>query len=82
MLTEADIRAELPALRKYARRLGRRIDAEDLIQDTLTHAWGQTSPLPWRRRAGLAVYGHAQCLCFKDEAHFCQTTRRQRVFAR
>ena len=41
MLTEADIRAALPALRKYARRLGRRIDAEDLIQDTLTHAWAK-----------------------------------------
>ena len=42
MLTEADIRAALPALRKYALKLTRRvIDAEDLIQDTLTHAWAK-----------------------------------------
>jgi RNA polymerase sigma-70 factor (ECF subfamily) len=41
VLTEADILRALPALRKYARRLGRRIDAEDLIQDTLTHAWAK-----------------------------------------
>ena len=40
MLTEADIRAALPALRKYGLKLTRRvIDAEDLIQDPLTHAW-------------------------------------------
>ena len=39
MLTEADIRAALPALRKYALKLTRRvIDYEDLIQDTWTHA--------------------------------------------
>jgi DNA-directed RNA polymerase specialized sigma24 family protein len=42
VLTEADIRAALPALRKYALKLTRRvIDAEDLIQDTLTHAWAK-----------------------------------------
>ena len=42
MLTEADIRAALPALRKYALKLTRRvIDGEDLIQDTLTHAWAK-----------------------------------------
>lgn len=42
MLTEADIRAALPALRKYALKLTRRVvDAEDLIQDTLTHAWAK-----------------------------------------
>jgi RNA polymerase sigma-70 factor (ECF subfamily) len=42
MLTEADIRAALPALRKYALKLTRRvIDAEDLIQDTLTRAWAK-----------------------------------------
>jgi DNA-directed RNA polymerase specialized sigma24 family protein len=39
VLTEADICAALPALRKYALELTRRvIDAEDLIQDTLMHA--------------------------------------------
>jgi len=32
----------MPALRKYALKLTRRvIDAEDLIQDTLTHAWAK-----------------------------------------
>ena len=42
MLTEADIRAALPALQKYAFKLTRRVvDAEDLIQDTLTHAWAK-----------------------------------------
>jgi len=42
MLTEADIRGALPALQKYARKLTRRVfDAEDLIQDTLTHAWAK-----------------------------------------
>jgi RNA polymerase sigma-70 factor (ECF subfamily) len=42
VLTEADIRAALPALRKYALKLTRRvIDAEDLIQDTLTRAWAK-----------------------------------------
>ena len=41
MLTEADIRAALPALQKYARRLVHRVDAEDLLQDALTHAWAK-----------------------------------------
>jgi RNA polymerase sigma-70 factor (ECF subfamily) len=42
VLPEADIRAALPALRKYVLKLTRRvIDAEDLIQDTLTHAWAK-----------------------------------------
>jgi RNA polymerase sigma-70 factor (ECF subfamily) len=42
VLTEADIRRALPALQKYARKLTRRVlDAEDLIQDTLTHAWAK-----------------------------------------
>jgi RNA polymerase sigma-70 factor (ECF subfamily) len=41
VLSEADILGALPSLQKYARRLVRRIDAEDLIQDTLTHAWAK-----------------------------------------
>jgi RNA polymerase sigma-70 factor (ECF subfamily) len=42
VLTEADIRRALPALQKYAHKLTRRVlDAEDLIQDTLTHAWAK-----------------------------------------
>src|SRR5271168_170281 len=42
MLTEADILGALPALRIYALKLTRRfIDAEDLIQDTLMHAWAK-----------------------------------------
>jgi RNA polymerase sigma-70 factor (ECF subfamily) len=41
VLTEADILGALPALQKYARRLVHRVDAEDLIQDTLTHAWAK-----------------------------------------
>ena len=41
MLTEADILGALPALQEYARRLVHRVDAEDLIQDTLTHAWAK-----------------------------------------
>ena len=42
MLTEADIIGALPALRRYARKLTRGVvDAEDLIQDTLTHAWAR-----------------------------------------
>ena len=42
MLTEADIIGALPALRRYARKLTRGVvDAEDLIQDTLTHAWAK-----------------------------------------
>jgi len=48
MLTEADIRGALPAL-QHARKLTRRVfDAEDLIQDTLTHAWAKRSALSWR----------------------------------
>jgi len=42
MLTEADILGALPALRRYARKLMRAVvDAEDLTQDTLTHAWAK-----------------------------------------
>jgi RNA polymerase sigma-70 factor (ECF subfamily) len=42
MLTEADILGALPALRRYARALTRGVvDAEDLTQDTLTHAWAK-----------------------------------------
>jgi len=42
VLSEADIRAALPALRRYALKLTRRvIDAEDLIQDTLTLRQGE-----------------------------------------
>ena len=42
MLTEADILGALPALRRYARKLTRGVvDAEDLIQDTLAHAWAK-----------------------------------------
>jgi RNA polymerase sigma-70 factor (ECF subfamily) len=42
VLTEADIRGALPALQKYARTLTRHlIDAEDLVQDTLTRAWAK-----------------------------------------
>ena len=42
MLTEADILGALPALRRYARKLtGAVVDAEDLTQDTLTHAWAK-----------------------------------------
>jgi hypothetical protein len=44
VLTELDIRGALPALQKYARALTRQVvDAEDLLQDTLTQAW-----LLWR----------------------------------
>jgi RNA polymerase sigma-70 factor, ECF subfamily len=40
VLTEPDIRGALPALQKYARALTRHdVDAEDLLQDTLTQAW-------------------------------------------
>jgi RNA polymerase sigma-70 factor, ECF subfamily len=47
VLTEADIRAALPALRRYALKLTRRvIDAEDLIQDTLMHAWAKRARYP------------------------------------
>jgi RNA polymerase sigma-70 factor (ECF subfamily) len=82
MLTEADIRAALPALLKYALKLTRRvIDAEDLIQDTLTHAWAKRARYLDRDAPSLSLYCYAQCLCFRDQAHFCQTTRRQRVFA-
>lgn len=42
MLTEADIRGALPELQKYARTLTRHaVDAEDLVQDTLTQAWAK-----------------------------------------
>jgi DNA-directed RNA polymerase specialized sigma24 family protein len=42
VLTEPDIRGALPALQKYARALTRHaVDAEDLVQDTLTQAWAQ-----------------------------------------
>jgi RNA polymerase sigma-70 factor, ECF subfamily len=42
VLTEPDIRDALPALQKYARALTRHVvDAEDLVQDTLTQAWAQ-----------------------------------------
>ena len=42
MLTEADLLGALPALRRYARKLTRAVvDAEDLLQDTLTHAWAK-----------------------------------------
>ena len=42
MLTEADILGALPALKKYARKLTRdTVDAGDLTQDTLTHAWAK-----------------------------------------
>ena len=42
MLTEADILGALPALQKYSRALTRGVvDAEDLTQDTLTHAWAK-----------------------------------------
>jgi RNA polymerase sigma-70 factor (ECF subfamily) len=41
VLTEADILGALPALQKYARKLVYRVDAEDLIQDTLMHAWAK-----------------------------------------
>ena len=42
MLTEANILGALPALHKYARKLTRSgVDAEDLLQDTVTHAWAK-----------------------------------------
>jgi len=42
MLTEADILGALPTLQKYARKLTRGVvDADDLIQDALTHAWAK-----------------------------------------
>jgi RNA polymerase sigma-70 factor, ECF subfamily len=42
MLTEPDFRGALPALQKYARTLTRHVvDAEDLVQDTLTQAWAK-----------------------------------------
>lgn len=42
MLTEPDILGALPALRRYARKLTRgAVDAEDLTQDALTHAWAK-----------------------------------------
>jgi RNA polymerase sigma-70 factor, ECF subfamily len=41
VLIEADILGALPALQKYARKLVRHVDAEDLIQDTLTRAWAK-----------------------------------------
>jgi RNA polymerase sigma-70 factor (ECF subfamily) len=42
VLTVADIRGTLPRLQKYAPRLARSVvDAEDLIQDTLAHAWAK-----------------------------------------
>jgi DNA-directed RNA polymerase specialized sigma24 family protein len=42
VLTEADIRAALPALRKYAFKLTRHvIDSKDLIQDAFAHAWAE-----------------------------------------
>jgi RNA polymerase sigma-70 factor (ECF subfamily) len=40
VLTEGDMRSALPELQKYARLLTRTVvDADDLIQDTLMHAW-------------------------------------------
>jgi RNA polymerase sigma-70 factor, ECF subfamily len=42
VLTERDIRGALPALQTYARTLTRHVvDAEDLVQDTLTQAWAK-----------------------------------------
>jgi RNA polymerase sigma-70 factor (ECF subfamily) len=42
VLTEADILGALPTMRRYARKLTRGVvDAEDLTQDALTHAWAK-----------------------------------------
>jgi DNA-directed RNA polymerase specialized sigma24 family protein len=42
VLTEGDIRAALPVLRKYVFKLTRRVvDAKDLIQDAFAHAWAE-----------------------------------------
>jgi DNA-directed RNA polymerase specialized sigma24 family protein len=77
MLTEADICGALPASQKYARKLTRRVfDAEDLIQDTLTHAWAKRARYHGGD-ANVALYAYAQCLCVRGQTHFRQTARRQ-----
>ena len=52
---DADITAQIPRLRRYARALtGDRTSADDLVQDTLERAWGRLHL--WRRGSDIRAW--------------------------
>ena len=52
---DADITAQIPRLRRYARALtGDRTSADDLVQDTLERAWGKLHL--WRRGSDIRAW--------------------------
>ncbi|MCC5977997.1 MAG: sigma-70 family RNA polymerase sigma factor [Salinarimonas sp.] len=69
------IAAEIPGLRRYARRLERNPDAaEDLVQDSLeralrkSHGWRGGSLAAWLRRIVFTVFANRRARPLRDEA--------------
>lgn len=75
--TAADLQAQIPRLRRYARALtGSREAADDLTQDTLERAWHKRAL--WRPDASLAAQGLRAWLLALMHRVFLNDARRRR----